>query len=126
MAIQKTPKGYLNNPHLKQVGESIQFTQDQILEYEKCSKDPIYFLEVYGRIISLDDGVVPFKLFGYQKELILSFHENRKTVGKLPRQMGKCHEGDTKYTIRNKKTGEIMEISAAEFHSMVKRDSDVV
>jgi hypothetical protein len=34
------------------------------------------------------------------------------------RQQGKCHSGDTKYKIKNKKTGEILYVTAEEFHKM--------
>lgn len=82
-------KGYLGNPNLKQISEAIQFTQENVIEYAKCQNDPIYFLEKYGRIVSLDDGIVPFKLYGYQKKLILAIKDNRKVLAKLFRQSGK-------------------------------------
>ena len=43
----------------------------------------------YVKIISLDEGVVPFKMWDFQKELINSFHEHRFNIAKLPRQTGK-------------------------------------
>lgn len=89
MPPKKQSKGYLGNPNLKQIGEKIEFTQHQIQEYAKCSNDPIYFLENYGKIVSLDDGIVPFKLFKYQKKLILAIKNNRKILAKLFRQSGK-------------------------------------
>lgn len=84
-----TRGGYKNNPLLKQVGEQISFTQEQVTEYIKCSKDPIYFLETYGKIVALGKGVVPFKLFPYQKRIIKAITENRKVIGKIGRQQGK-------------------------------------
>jgi hypothetical protein len=89
MQNTKKVKGYLGNPNLKQVGEKIEFTQHQIQEYAKCSTDPIYFLENYGKIVSLDKGIVPFRLYKYQKKLILSIKNNRKILAKLFRQSGK-------------------------------------
>ena len=53
---------YLGNPNLKKVGTAIEFTQEQIQEYLKCKEDPVYFAMNYVKIISLDEGVVPFKL----------------------------------------------------------------
>lgn len=120
----KASKGYLNNPNLKQIGEVINFTQEMVIEYAKCVEDPIYFLETYGKIISLDHGVVPFKLHGYQKELIESFHLNKKTLGKLFRQSGKCHDSTTKYTVRNRTTNEILHLTAEEFHLLTKQSKD--
>ena len=53
---------YLGNPNLKKVGTEIEFTQDQIQEYLKCKEDPVYFAMNYIKIISLDEGIVPFKI----------------------------------------------------------------
>lgn len=89
MAQARQSRGYKNNPNLKQVGEEISFTRDQIAEQIRCEKDPIYFLETYGKIVALGKGVVPFKLFPYQKRFIHSIVNNRKIVGKIGRQQGK-------------------------------------
>ena len=80
---------YLGNPNLKKVGTAIEFTQEQIQEYLRCKEDPVYFAMNYVKIISLDEGVVPFKMWDFQKELINSFHEHRFNIAKLPRQTGK-------------------------------------
>ena len=80
---------YLGNPNLKKVGTQIDFTQDQIQEYIKCKDDPVYFAKNYIKIISLDEGIVPFKMWDFQEELITKFHENRFNIAKLPRQTGK-------------------------------------
>lgn len=76
---QKIDKGYFGNPNLKQIGEQISFTEHQVMEYAKCSKDPVYFLENYGKIVSLDDGIINFKLFEYQKRIIRGIMENKMT-----------------------------------------------
>ena len=80
---------YLGNPNLKKVGTEIQFTQEQIKEYLKCKEDPVYFAKTYIKIISLDEGIVPFKMWDFQEELIEKFHEHRFNIAKLPRQTGK-------------------------------------
>jgi len=80
---------YHGNPNLKPYGVQIQYTADQIQEYIKCKEDPLYFIENYCKIISLDDGLVKFKLYPYQREFITALHENRKVICMLPRQMGK-------------------------------------
>ena len=87
---------YLGNPNLKKVGTDINFTQDQVQEYLKCKEDPVYFARNYIKIISLDEGIVPFDMWDFQEELIESFHEHRFNIAKLPRQTGKsttcvCH-----------------------------------
>jgi len=80
---------YLSNPALKAAGVQIPFTEDNIQEYLKCTKDPLYFIEHYCKIVSLDDGVVQFKPFLYQKRIIEALHNNKKVIGKLFRQSGK-------------------------------------
>ena len=80
---------YLGNPNLKKVGTAINFTQHQVQEYLKCKEDPVYFARNYIKIISLDEGIVPFKMWDYQEELKESFHEHRFNIAKLPRQTGK-------------------------------------
>ena len=52
-------------------------------------KDPIYFIETYAKIISLDAGLVQFKLYPYQKQMFKKFQENRFNVVLACRQSGK-------------------------------------
>lgn len=80
---------YNQNPNLKAAGVKVAFTEDTVREYIKCSKDPLYFIENYAMIVSLDDGVVPFKMFPYQRRIIKAIHENKDVLGKLFRQAGK-------------------------------------
>ena len=80
---------YKSNPLLKQRGVQINFTKEQVQEVIKCSRDPEYFLENYIKVISLDDGIVPFIPYPFQRKLIDSFHNNRFSICKLPRQSGK-------------------------------------
>ena len=47
---------YLGNPNLKKVNTPVEFTEEQIVEYQKCAKDPLYFMEKYIQIVSLDEG----------------------------------------------------------------------
>ena len=80
---------YLGNPNLKKANTPIEFTQDNILEFLKCKDDPVYFANNYIKIVSLDEGLVPFKMYPFQKKLIHNFHENRFNICKMPRQTGK-------------------------------------
>ena len=82
-------EAYLGNPNLKKVNTPVEYTQDEIEEYQKCAEDPIYFMEKYIRIVSLDEGLVPFKMYGFQKDIVQKIHDNRFTICKLPRQSGK-------------------------------------
>jgi hypothetical protein len=80
---------YLGNPNLKKVNTPVQFTEEQILEYQKCANDPLYFMEKYIQIVSLDEGLIPFKMYDFQKKIVNTIHNNRFTICKLPRQSGK-------------------------------------
>jgi hypothetical protein len=80
---------YLGNPNLKKAGTPINFTKKQIEELVKCKKDPVYFAMNYIKIISLDEGLVPFEMYDFQKKILEDFHENRFNIAKLPRQTGK-------------------------------------
>jgi hypothetical protein len=80
---------YLGNPNLKKINTKVEYTKDQILEYQKCAGDPLYFMEKYVRIVSLDHGLVPFKMYDFQKKIVQTIHDNRFTICKLPRQSGK-------------------------------------
>ena len=80
---------YLGNPNLKKANVMTNFTPKQVKEFIKCSQDPIYFIRKYIKIVSLDEGVIPFDMYDFQEEMVTSFHENRFNIAKLPRQSGK-------------------------------------
>jgi hypothetical protein len=82
-------QGYRNNPNLKLPGIEMQYTKEQFEEYVKCANDPVYFCEKYIKVKTLDKGVVPFKLYPYQKKFINELHKNRFVISKWPRQCGK-------------------------------------
>jgi hypothetical protein len=84
-----TEKHYKGNPNLKAENVEIEFTSDQIQEYLRCKSDPVYFAMNYVKIVSLDEGLIPFEMYDFQKELISNFHNNRFNIAKLPRQTGK-------------------------------------
>ena len=80
---------YLGNPNLKKANTAIEFTQENILEFMRCKEDPVYFANKHIKIVSLDEGLVPFRMYPFQKKLIHNFHENRFNICKMPRQTGK-------------------------------------
>lgn len=87
--VQAKNEGYLGNNLIKRAGVETQYTEEQLIEYQKCSSDPCHFIENYCQIISLDEGLVPFKLRGYQDKLINHFNDNRFSVILAARQSGK-------------------------------------
>lgn len=80
---------YNGNPNLKQIGYPMQFTIEQVQELLKCKDDPIYFIENYCYIVSLDKGLVPFKLYDCQKRKVDVIMNNRKVILMEGRQQGK-------------------------------------
>ena len=80
---------YLGNPNLKKANTAIEFTQENIEEYIRCKEDPVYFAQNYVKIVTLDHGLQPFKMYDFQEKLVRNFHENRFNICKMPRQTGK-------------------------------------
>ena len=80
---------YLGNPNLKKANTQIQFSQENILEFVRCKEDPVYFARKYIQIVSLDKGLVPFRMYDFQEKLVRNFHESRFNICKMPRQTGK-------------------------------------
>ena len=82
-------ENYLGNPNLKRSNVNINYTKEQLEEYIKCAKDPVYFIQEYIQIVNVDKGLVPFKLYDFQNEMVNAFQTSRFVINKLPRQSGK-------------------------------------
>ena len=89
MSLQNQNDNYLGNPNIKKDGIVQNWTETEVTEYAKCMKSSIYFVEKYAKIISLDKGLVPFKLYPYQKKMFNKFEKNRFNVVLACRQSGK-------------------------------------
>ena len=83
------PDIYLGNRNLKAAGVPIEFTQEEVLEYVKVARDPVYFVRNYVRIVTVDEGLVPFGTWDFQNQMLNTFEDNRFSICKLPRQVGK-------------------------------------
>lgn len=80
---------YMGNTNLKPIGYVLDYTQEMVRELIKCSSDPIYFIENYCHIISLDKGLVLFKLYPCQKRKVDTIINNRRVILMEGRQQGK-------------------------------------
>ena len=89
MVDLKQLKGYNGNQNLKRSNQNIEWTPELVAEYIKCSEDPIYFIESHMKIININEGLVSFQLYDYQKDMILAMKENRFNVIATARQAGK-------------------------------------
>lgn len=87
--MSQAVKGYNGNPNLPRAGAKYNLTSEQLLEYQKCMDDPVYFAENYFKIVHVDDGLIPFKLYPFQKESVRLAMENRKFILGASRQVGK-------------------------------------
>jgi hypothetical protein len=54
--------------NLKSAGVQLNWEQWQIEEWIKCKLDPIYFIQNYIKIVTVDYGLQPMKTYEFQKE----------------------------------------------------------
>ena len=87
--INQDVKGYLGNQNIKGKGAKMQFTPEMIQEWLKCAKDPIYFSENYIKIVHVDHGLIPMRMYEYQKEIVEAITHNRRVTVNTSRQAGK-------------------------------------
>ena len=87
--VKNNEFGYLGNPNVKRDGVETSFTKEEVQEYAKCMQDPAYFARKYIKIISLDEGLVPFDLYPYQEKMFNHFKKNRFSIVLACRQSGK-------------------------------------
>lgn len=80
---------YLGNPNLKSAGVKVEWEEESIAQYLKCSKNPTYFIRNYVKIINVDKGLVPFDMYDYQSHMVDTFQNNRFVIAKMARQTGK-------------------------------------
>jgi hypothetical protein len=80
---------YLGNPLVKRDNVSLNFSQEEVQEYIKCARDPIYFCKTYIKVIHLDRGLVNFDLYDYQENMINHFVDNNLSIVLACRQSGK-------------------------------------
>jgi hypothetical protein len=82
-------RGYKGNANLKRSNQAIDWTPDLVQEYIRCSQDVVYFTETYMKIINVDNGLVNFKLYPYQKQMLYNFSNGRFNIVTTARQAGK-------------------------------------
>lgn len=82
-------RGFRGSPNIKRIGEQIEWTIERAAEYQRCKDDPIYFCKTYMKIVHVDHGLIPFKLYDYQEEMIKSMVNHRRTIILTSRQSGK-------------------------------------
>lgn len=77
------------NPKVKKARVVHNWTREELIEYQKCMNDPVYFCKNYIKVINLDRGLVPFELYPYQEKMMNQFKDNRFNIVLACRQSGK-------------------------------------
>jgi len=116
---QVSDKGYNGNVNLKRKGTPIQFSPEMVQEFLKCATDPIYFAEKYIQIVHVDHGLIPIKMYDYQREIAEAITNNRRVTVNTSRQAGKCVSINTPIRLRNKTTGEMVSMTIGELYEQV-------
>lgn len=87
--MQNKNNSYNGNPLVVGQHYTHNYTSHEISEFAKCYNDPIYFIETYIKIITLDKGIQPFSLWDYQKKMVNNYYNNQFSISLTARQMGK-------------------------------------
>lgn len=80
---------YLGNTTVLRAGSQLTFSEAEVSEYIKCSRDVVYFAENYCKVIHVDRGLIDLKLFDFQKNFFDVLNNNLRVIALMPRQVGK-------------------------------------
>ena len=119
MTENREKEHYLGNPLIKKDGITHQYTKEEFDEYVKCMNSAAYFARNYIKVIHLDKGLVDFNLYPYQEKMFDHFTNNRFSIVLAARQSGKCASGNTLIKIRNKRSGQVEQITMADLHTNI-------
>lgn len=111
------------NPLLKRDNVSIGLTEWHLEEIARCMKDPCYFAENYMKVVHVDKGLIPIKLYDYQKKMLKAMDEHRYSIILSCRQSGKCVVDKTKTIVRHPEIngGEPFVATVAEVAELAKK-----
>lgn len=104
---------------IKRPNQIEHFTPEQIKEFKKCKKDPIYFIKKYILVQHPKKGRVPLELYPYQEEMIRAFQNNDNTILLAARQVGKCVYKDTFINLKSPE-GKVYKIKVEHFYEWQK------
>jgi len=62
--------------------------QELLEEFKKCKDDPIYFISNHIKVVHPMRGLVPFKLYPFQKDIVNNLETNRFNILRKFRQAG--------------------------------------
>lgn len=114
---------YNRNTKIMAAGVEYPYTTEHLEEIRKCSENIFYFIINYAKVITLKGGIDYLKLYQYQKNAIKIIAENRFSIFKFPRQMGKCQDKDTLVTVRI--NGDIIDLTMGQLYSLIEHENYV-
>ena len=85
-------KGTADSSLVKKAYEPLDFTPEQLIEFQKCADrttGPLYLMENFMMIQHPTLGSIPFQPFDYQIDLIKNYNECGRSINMCGRQMGK-------------------------------------
>ena len=94
MAIKTKSRFYNNNENLP-INEEYEWSEETLAEFKKCKDDVMYFAENYFYIVTADYGKQKIALHDVQKDAIQAIIDNRYTIIRASRQIGKALALDT-------------------------------
>lgn len=112
---------YNGNPFLKRARTPHSFTKDEIADFIKCKDDILHFASHF-KIQTIDDGLKNIDLWDIQKIILKAMSDNRWVIANWPRQSGKCCHINTVITTRNKKTGEMIDMTMGDLYEAQKTE----
>jgi len=77
------------NERLRTAHTRVEYNMEQVLEFARCARDPIYFIKNYVYVQHPTKGKVRFVLYPYQEKMINAYMAGRYTVVLSARQTGK-------------------------------------
>lgn len=63
-------------------------SQTELTEFYLCQNNFLYFIMKHVKIVTVENGTIPFKMFAFQIAALKAIHENKYTISLKPRQMG--------------------------------------
>jgi hypothetical protein len=87
--MSRVNESYLGNQNLKRSNVKHTWSPHEVQEWMRCAEDPEYFIEKYVKIVNVDRGLINFKLYEYQKDIVDLAVSERFVICKMPRQCGK-------------------------------------
>ena len=114
---------YNRNTKIMAADVEYPYSAEHLIEIKKCSENIFYFICNYAKVITLKGGIDLLKLYQYQKNAIKIIAENRFSIFKFPRQMGKCVDENTKIKVRI--NGDVLDLTIGQLYHMVDTENFV-